>query len=197
MRGINIMMGEGFDVQKAWHRFLQEVEFAKNYHRVSDLNSSTFRNPIIDYLVPSLLYIKMVALFDEALDLFIKRNDLNKPKKYKDDLNGRISFLSSLGKIVQATELSGIREIRNQLAHELSARLTWNALDEAINLVEMELQHLQFVGKRPKIGFFRERSAARNSDDPDVIAIIDYKFGIKTNDEVTMQILFQSKIFRG
>ena len=55
-------------IQKAWNRFLQELELAKNYHMSYLLNGfgGTFRNPLIDYLLPSLLYVKMVAILNEA-----------------------------------------------------------------------------------------------------------------------------------
>ena len=77
------------DILKAWHRFLQEVELAQNYHMPYLLNGfgGTFRNPLLDYLLPSLLYVKMVAILDEALVFFINYRGLIVPKKYKKSLH--------------------------------------------------------------------------------------------------------------
>ncbi len=57
------------DILKAWHRLLQELELARNYHMPYLLTgfSGAFRNPLLDYLLPSLLYVKLVAILDETL----------------------------------------------------------------------------------------------------------------------------------
>jgi hypothetical protein len=116
------------DIQKAWNRFLQEVELAKNYHMPYLLNGfgGTFGNPLLDYLLPSLLYVKMVAILDEALLFVIGDRRLTVPKKYKKSLHGRIEYLNDQSLIANYAALHGIRDLRNLLAHEVSETTTWD-----------------------------------------------------------------------
>lgn len=183
------------DIQQAWNRFLQQVELAKNYHMPYVLNGfgSTFRNPLLDYLLPSLLYVRMVAILDEALALFISDRGLTVPKKYKRSLHGRIEYLNDRSLIVNYATLHGVRNLRNLLAHKVSESTTWDNLNADLDTVENELQHLGFVGDRPDYEYFGERSAMRECDEPGIAFAQDFRFGIKCNDRVTMQISFTRK----
>ena len=92
-------------ILEAWHKLLQELELAKNYHMPYLLNGfgGTFRNPLLDFLLPSLLYVKMVAIFDEALVFLIDGRGLIPPKKYKQSLHGRLEFLNDQ-RIIKTTQ---------------------------------------------------------------------------------------------
>ena len=183
------------DIVKAWHRFLQEIELAKNYHMPYLLNrfGATFRNPLLDYLLPSLLYIKLVAILDEALVFLIDHRGFTVPNKYKKSIHGRIEFLNDEGIIANYSALHGVRDNRNLLAHEASATIGWEKLYGDLDTVENELQHLGFVGDRPDYKYFGERSAVRECDEPGVAFAQDFRFGIKCNDRVTMEVCFTSK----
>jgi len=72
------------DFLKAWHRFLQELELAKNYHlpyALDNLFGATPRNPLLEKLLPSLLYIRLVSLLDDALNLYLDNHGLTIKKK--------------------------------------------------------------------------------------------------------------------
>ena len=183
------------DIQKAWNRFLQEVELAKNYHMPYLLNGfgGTFRNPLLDYLLPSLLYVKMAAILDEALLFVIGDRRLTVPKKYKKSLHGRIEYLNDQSLIAHYAALHGIRDLRNLLAHEVSETTTWDNLKADLDTVENELQHLGLVGDRPGYEYFGERSAMRDCDEPGIAFAQDFRCGIKCNDRVTMEISFTRK----
>lgn len=183
------------DMQQAWNRFLQEVELARNYHMPYTLNGfgGTFRNPLLDYLLPSLLYVKMVAILDEALSFYMSNRSLKLPKKYKKSLHGRIEYLNDQSLISNYTSLHDVRDLRNLLAHEGSETTTWDNLNGDLDTVENELQHLGFVGDRPSYEYFGERSAMRECDEPGVAFAQDFRFGIKCNDRVTMDFSFTRK----
>ena len=183
------------DIQKAWHRFLQEVQLAKNYHMPYLLNGfgGTFRNPLLDYLLPSLLYVKMVAILDDALVFFIGDRGLTVPKKYKKSLHGRVEYLDNQSLIANYAALQRIRDLRNLLAHEVSETTTWDNLNADLDTVENELQHLGFVGDRPDYEYSGERSAIHDCDEPGIAFAQDFRFGIKCNDRVTMEISFTRK----
>jgi hypothetical protein len=89
--------------------------------------------------------------------------------------------------------LHDIRDRRNLLAHEVSATVAWENLDADLNTVENELQHLGFVGDRPDYKYFGERSAVRGCDEPGIAFAQDFRFGIKCNDRVTMEVAFTQK----
>ncbi len=183
------------DIQQAWNRLLQELELAKNYHMPYVLNGfgATFRNPLLDYLLPSLLYVKMVAILDEALIFFIGDRGLTVPKKYKKSLHGRIDYLNDQSLIANSAALHGVRDLRNLLAHKVSETTTWDNLNADLDMVENELQHLGFAGDRPDYEFFGERSAMRGCDEPGIAFAQDFRFGIKCNDRVNMEFSFTRK----
>ena len=182
-------------ILEAWHKLLQELELAKNYHMPYLLNGfgGTFRNPLLDFLLPSLLYVKMVAIFDEALVFLIDGRGLILPKKYKQSLHGRLEFLNDQRIIQNYSALQDVRENRNSLAHEASATVNWEKLETDLQTVEVELQHLAFVGERPNYKYFGERSAMRGGDEPGVAFAQDFRYGIKINDEVTMQVSYTQR----
>ncbi len=185
------------EIEQAWNRFLQEVELAKNYHlpyRLDGLGGGTFRNPLLDYLLPSLLYVKMVAILDEALVFFISDRGLKAPKKYQKSLRGRIEYLNDQSLIANYASFHAVCDLRNLLAHEVSETTTWDNLHADLDTVENELQHLGFVGGRPNYKFFGERSKMRECHEPGVAFAQDFRFGIKCNDCVTMDFSFTRKI---
>ena len=185
------------DIPKAWNRFLQEVELAKHYHSPYILIGfgDTFRNPLLDDLLPSLLYVKMVAILDEALVIFIRDKGLTVPKKYQKSLHGRIEYLKDQAEIASYTALHDVRDLRNLLAHEISENTTWDNLSTDLDTVESELQHLGIVGDRPDYRYFGERSAMRNCDEPGVICAQDFRFGIKSDDRIALEFSFTRKTY--
>jgi len=183
------------NIQQAWNRYLQEIELAKNYHMPYLLNGfgNTFRNPLLDYLLPSLLYVKMAAILDEALIFFIDDRDLSVPRKYNKSLRGRIKCLNDQSLIANYAALNGVCDLRNLLAHEVSETTTWAILNTDLDAVENELQHLGFVKDRPIYEYFGECSAMRDCDEPGIAFSQDFRFGIKCNDRVTMEMAFTRK----
>ena len=183
------------DIAKAWLRLLIDVELAKNYHQPYLLYAlQTHRNPLLENLLPSLLYIKTVSILDEALTIHIEDRGLAMPSTYRNSLQGKIDFLSDLGILHNTKRLHEIREKRNALAHEISERVSWDQLD--IDLIEIEkvLQHLAFVGKRPKYNFYAERSQMTKSTEPGVLFTRDFSYGLKENDRKVSEVSWTEKI---
>lgn len=180
-------------IPELWHRFLLDWEVAKNYHKPYELNGlggGTFRNPILDYLLPSLLYVKLVAILDEAIKDYLKQKGLKPPKQYKKDLNGRLEFLKDQGIITTAPSLHGIRNVRNVLAHEATGTTDWNDLTSAIATIESTLQHLGTVGPRRHYAYFGERSAVHDSTELGILCEQDFRFGVKCNGKPAMDWSF-------
>jgi hypothetical protein len=142
-----------------WKTFLMDTELAKHYklaNMVSGIGPSA-PNPILEALLPSLLYMRFGALFDEVLEDYIATNNLTMSSQYRNNLHGRITFLNDFGKLKDAAKLHDIRDKRNQIAHDATQSCTWRDLEEAIMNVDIELQHLGLVMGKPQYEFYAER----------------------------------------
>ena len=185
------------NIADTWRRFLIEVELAKNYPRPYLLYMMrTHRNPLLEYLLPALLYIKMVSILDEAFVTHIDKHDMSMPKKYKNSLQGRIDFLTDNQILHNSKELHDIREKRNALAHETAKQVDWRELENDLNEVQTTLEQLKFTGTRPKYEFFAERSAMKDSTEPGVLATQDFNYGLKKDDRVIAEVSWTEKTLK-
>ena len=173
------------DVGKDWRVFLIQLAFAREYpmaYQVSSPGLAT-RNPILESILPSLLYIKMAALMDGALEEYIAANQLQPGKRYRADFNGRINFCSDSGFINNGADLHGVRTMRNDTAHKPLASVDWDELDRDIVHVHRALKQLGFVGERPEFRVEAERSAFRQSDEPGILGSRDYSVRVMHGDK--------------
>ncbi len=177
-----------------WHRFLQEVELSRNYPMPYRLNAfgAAARNPLLERILPSLLYIKLATLLDDALQTYISDRKLTVPSQYHDSFGGRINFLSEQGALSEPRQWRRIKDRRNELAHENDAQADWEELDNAISPAHDELRHLGFAGPRPRYEPFAERSAMRETSRPDALWECTHSFGLKRDDKVVVEIKWTS-----
>lgn len=183
----------------AWRVFLLEWELARHYHYSYLLYfmGRAHRNPLLERLLPSLLYIKAVALLDDGLIEVIAIRGLVFPNEgYPANLRGRIEFLRDQGLLANASELHRIHDRRNALAHDKDAVCTWNELEQDSIKIESALQALGIVGARPKLDYYGERSAMRGSDEPGVFAVQEFKIGVKANDRPGIEFSWVEKLHR-
>ncbi len=184
-------------LQRSWRVYLLEYEYAKHYNYINLLGGgSMLRNPILDNLVPSLLLIRAVSILDLALQLVLNTQGIKLPQgDYKDNLKGRIEILGDNGKLFASSDLQALRCRRNELAHEV-AFCTGDELSSSVYLVEKTLQELHLVGPRPMLEYFGERSAMKESPDPDVLFMREYKCGIKENGKVALEHSWTEKVMK-
>lgn len=185
------------DLASAWQRFLIESVLLKDHATYYVLlNARGGSNPIVDQFAPGILYVKMAALLDEALVEYITTNGLRVSHPYRNDLNGRIGFLDSNSRLMNASDLHRIRSLRNQLAHESGTRTDWDRLRADTAIVHSELKHLGFVGDQPVVLPFAERGAATFDHGlPGVSHLQDYVIGAKINGEVAAELRWSSKTY--
>lgn len=182
------------DIEKSWQRLLQEMELAKNYHLPYQLDGGlASKNPVLEYLLPSLLYIKLVAILDEALAHFVAQAQLTMPRPYRKDLNGRIDFVCDCGFLGRPGLLHEIRDLRNSLAHETSGNISWASLESDLAIIQEELRLLGLVGERPEYRYFGERGQAQDSEEPGIAYTQDYRYGLTRDGQVTTEISFTRK----
>lgn len=183
-----------FDVAYAWRWLLQEILLAKNCHQLDTFLAPSVSKVLLDALLPTISFIRVVSFFDEALSCYIEENKLS-TKGYGSTLDARLRLLNDQSRIVYSLNLQNIKDRRNELAHrsrvpetysELSA--SWQEVDETVQAVESELQSLGMIGNRPDFEFFWERTSNIYPDEfplakPGVRLTHHYCFGVKENGE--------------
>ncbi len=183
------------DIRGAWRLFLIELEFARNYPMAYQLGHRlAVRNPVLEKILPSLLYIKMAALLDEGLAAYLISTTSVLPKAYRSTLDGRISFLTDSGKIPNGPALDAIRNKRNELAHETSSSVSWPQVDQDLASVHAALQHLGLVGARPRFDIRAERSGAQGSQEPGIIEYFDYSVTLTEGEKTAAEFKWRETL---
>lgn len=144
-----------------------EVCASENYFRPYAMYvGQTHRDPLLDKLLPALLYIKAVAVLDDALDVWLERSGLTLPNEFRPDLNRKLCYFQSNGLVPNAAELHHARKRRNDLAHEPDASCPWEELNAALSTMEAALVHLGLARQTGTLQYYSERSAMVASSEP-------------------------------
>jgi hypothetical protein len=186
------------EVAEGWHQLLIANELARNYPEFYAISSGGLagRNPILDHLLPSLLYVKMVTILDAALDACIEHHQLIIRKPLKEDLNGRICTLQRANRLLRPSELHRIRVHRNKVSHTLEAQSKWVELDVDMNLVESELLNLNCVNEHPKFDLIATQEAAEASDEPGVACVVCYNLKLTNRDKTEAKFHWYEKFYK-
>lgn len=181
-----------------WHQLIQEIVLVKNHESANQISSIGLPapNPILNYLLPSLFYIKLASLLDEALDSYIDSSNLDMPTSYRRNLDGRINFLKDENLLLDSAKLHAIRQRRNELAHKKHRHATWKELDNALDVVEAELQALEIVDNRPKYEFYAERTRATVPPKEGVAFAMNCCYGLKQNGEKVVELSWVEEVRR-
>ena len=179
----------------SWTGFLQHVQLAKCHSRVPLLESVRIPNPLLDRLLPTLLFIQLMSLLDEALEEERAKTSLRFPRGSRPDLYHRIEILKH--ELKSPEDLHTLRKRRRDLAHSPAAFVAWEDLDHAIDVVERELRRFGVIGARPRYEFFAERSGVKESDDPECLFEFDYEYGLKRDGEVVLGVRWKKRVARG
>lgn len=153
-------------IRQAWQTFLQDCELAKNYHLVYQVSGSPLtRNPILEQLLPSFAFVRLVSLAAEGLRAYISdhqiacthRDQKGKLLHARDDLFNMAECLKASQHLTEAlvSGLHDVRERRKALAHESHpAYVTWDDLERAVVAVEAPLASLGLIeaGIRYEVG---------------------------------------------
>jgi hypothetical protein len=183
--------GDMATTHEDWYAFLADIELAKSYQKANVRHAGTFTpNPVVDTILPALLYVKMGCIVDHFFKNYILSRGWGYGK-YKKDFNGRISLMAERGCLLDAERLHRFRNDRNKLAHEPWQYCSWDELDDATNAVHAELQHLELAGPRPAFEFFSERRPSSNPE-PGAISTQDYCYGLRDRGNVVVEVSWTS-----
>ena len=72
------------------------------------------------------------------------------------------------------------------MAHVADQWRSWDDLNRALEWIHEALESLGLVGAPPEYEAFYERSAMRDSDDPDVVGERDYVLGVRERGGATV-----------
>jgi hypothetical protein len=183
-------------LSKAWIGLLRDVSLARHYKLVGGgvgrgLGSP---NPLLETLLPALLYIRLASVLDEVLEAYIELHSLVPPRGYRPDLNGRITFLTDLGFLADSAALHSVREKRNDVAHQYGST-TWSELDEGIRIVEQEATHMGFNVPMPEYEFVFEASELEGSDDPAIAFSRRYSYGLTEGGKKVVEVSWTENVY--
>ena len=177
--------------------FLIEMEAARHYHMPYALIIGwTFRNPLVEHLLPALLQVTALAVLDEALETYISNRTLRMPGRYRRTLEGRSSYLADIGAIENATALHAARDHRNAVAHDIQARLGWDVLSADVEAIEIALKRLGYVRDRPRLEYFGERSGLELSEEPGILGVREFRIGVKEDGFLVYEVSWEQKLHR-
>lgn len=162
--------------------FVMNLEMASNYQKVNMLTGNPHPpNFIIDEMIFPLLYIQMVSVLDEGLDLMIRANGLTSKRL---SLGAKIELLNKKGLLENPKDLNKIRERRNEIAHGLFPQTTVEDVKAALSVIHLELLRAGIAGEIPKFDFFTEReSVESDKPDPGLAYSHEYIYGLKENEK--------------
>jgi hypothetical protein len=154
----------------------------------------THRDALLEGLLPTLLYIKAVAILDDSLDLWLERNGHQLPSSYRDNLDGRLKYFADNRLLDDIDPLHIVRKERNRLAHEPKASCAWERLIDDISTIEKALVSLSLVRPTPPLEYFFERSAMEPSSEPGISFSRRFSYGVRENGELALEVAWIQKI---
>ena len=154
-------------IVNAWHRFHQEALLAQNYRMAPRapgvITTDTTPNPVVERLLPSLLFVRVTSILDEALELYIDQNHVEWPTQKRKDFKNRIEVLADNSWLVSGSLCHSVRTKRNDLAHDPQCSATWDELYTCVDCVEDELKNLTLIGDRPRYSWFATCTARQDA----------------------------------
>ncbi len=120
----------------------------------------TLRDPIIRNTAASLLYVDLLSILDEALEVVMTPEDYKRGRKMKN----RLEMLNKYGRLLDFTSLDAMRERRNDIAHEFNCGATVEELDEDVAKVKKQLLDWNLIEDRGAYELTFEKSQVRGSN---------------------------------
>jgi hypothetical protein len=181
-----------WDSRKAWREFRLRAEAAANYYRPYAMYiNQSHRDVLLEQFLPPLLYIRGVAIFDDALELWLDQQGIKTVSPLRDDLNGRLEFLDARKAVANAADLHVIRKERNRLAHEPDTTCTWARLASDMAAIEQALVALDLARPTGTLEYFGERSAMKSSSEPGIKFTRTFTYGVAEDGQRVLEISWQ------
>jgi hypothetical protein len=175
-------MSAKIDIRASWRRLRIEAQALRNYPAFLTRDFPTRRDDLLDSRIPALLYVKAIAILDDALE----QQAANRGWHVKrDDLFHRIEAIPSELEVPRQ-ELHRLRKRRHELAHE-SALSNWDELDSDVAVVHSALQALGLADEPSGLEFQSERSGIRQSHREGYDFERDFTYRVTEDGSVAME----------
>lgn len=179
-------------LHESWLWFLQEVTLASAHDSTTLAEAAAAQGVIAGLFLPALLYVKLVAILDEALKEYITSNRAVLSGSYKGSLHGRLEHLDKHGALTYSQRLWDIKDLRNAVGHRPTSpanwqqhQVSWQTLAAAVDDAQAVLMRLGLVGPRPNYQAFAEREVEHEpASRPSVYMTHTYRYGVKEDDAV-------------
>lgn len=187
------MVSVSQDLSHEWDLFTQDVELARNWMYADARGSSRAPNPVLDMILPSLLYIEAVSLLDAGLgEWMVQAGEALR----SGVLHAKLSLAKDRGILKCFEELDRIRLRRNDLGHQRQRRVTWAELDTDRAIIQGELVNLNLIVPPPDYAFVSTSGRFDSSTDPDALMEAQCSFGLKVNGELAICYEWVEKVMR-
>jgi hypothetical protein len=170
------------EVRNRWDAFLRRKTFLLAGGNLGIVSPDfSIRFPPLTEAVAALLYIDTVSIFDSSTETQLGE----KVFKQLGDLYSRIEALRE--KLMDPDTCHKLRKRRNELGHDAKGTVEPAELDEAVGVVQAQLEKWGIVGPMPAYKFHAEQPKARNSGQAGIIAVWDDKVSVKLGDDEVLR----------
>lgn len=194
----SLALPENPSIDELWRQFEIWKAAAEQHDCVDQIKGmgTHWRNPVLNELLPSLLLIRLHSILDLALKHLVEERALSGDSRPKcDSLSARINWAIERIPRLKDLMLHDGRDHRNEIGHEPTGSATWPQLNERMRLVHQALEATSGLGGRRKYDVRCERTALRNSEDPEVMGERDYLFCILEDGAEIIEIKHSERIY--
>ena len=181
------------ELSETWHTFMLRKTLLT--HRSVSFNffgtvNATVRHSIIQDTAAALLYINLVSILDNAIEMMMSHDDYERGKKMKN----RLEMLNKSGKLIDYGALDAINKRRNEIGHELEVGGDVEELDGAISKVHEQLFGWGLTPELREYELTFTRTQMRDSEDENTAFEYDSIIEVKVENTVRLKLTQTTRV---
>lgn len=170
---------------ETWHTFMLRKTLLTHWSVCFNFfANATFRTPIISNTAASLLYLDLLSLLDEAIEIKMPSADYSRGRKMKN----RLEMLKKKDQHLDFESLYAMNNRRNEIAHQIDKGATVDELNNAVAKVKMQLVTWKLIDEPGDYELTFDKSMRRGSVDKDHPPEIDSIIRIKMNNTIYLEM---------
>lgn len=144
-----------------WHTFMLRKTLLTHWSVCFDFMApnTSFRDPIIRNTAASLLYVDLLSLLNEAIEIMMTPEDYARGHKMKN----RLEILEKNGQLLDFKSLKAMNNRRNDIGHEIDKVATVDELDDAVAKVKEQLVDWKLIDDLGAYELTFDKSTKRRS----------------------------------
>ncbi|MGK2871841.1 MAG: hypothetical protein ACSLFL_06265 [Alphaproteobacteria bacterium] len=150
-------------INETWHTFMLRKTLLTHWSVCFDFSfpNTSFRAPIIRNTAASLLYVDLLSLLDEAIQIVMTPEDYARGRKMKS----RIEMLKKNDQLFDFESFDAMNNRRNEIGHQIDKGATVDELDNAVAKVKKQLVNWKLIDDLGAYEFTFDKSTKRGSVD--------------------------------